>query len=226
MILPSAIAINEIYGQMLMGRFANVSDNFSKLITNLPDVSVSLWNWMRTKMLPSPSKFHYVFNLRELSRVFQGVLRTPRSSVTNGKTLVLLWRHECDRVFSDKLTTISDKANFTEQLNIHTKMLLEHAALGTAPGMSPKVSDTKTKGKAPPPATPTKKSAASSKLVPGKSDEDSNITYEDVAEESFWVDFLRDDVLDEDGALVATAPKIYEKGTNLFINILIFFFFR
>jgi dynein heavy chain len=124
MILPSSTAINEIYGQMLQGRFAGVTLGFSILVQNLPDISVSLWNWMRTKMLPSPSKFHYVFNLRELSRVFQGVLRTPRASVQSSKTLVLLWRHECDRVFSDKLTTILDKAAFSEQLNKHTKDLI------------------------------------------------------------------------------------------------------
>jgi len=124
MILPSSSAINEIYGQMLQGRFAGTSSLFSALVSSLPDISVSLWNWMRTKMLPSPSKFHYVFNLRELSRVFTGVLRTPRSSVPTSKDLVLLWRHECERVFSDKLTTIQDKAFFAEQLNEHTKTLL------------------------------------------------------------------------------------------------------
>lgn len=33
--------------------------------------TTALWRWMRAKMLPSPSKFHYTFNMRELSRVFQ-----------------------------------------------------------------------------------------------------------------------------------------------------------
>lgn len=37
----------------------------------LPAATTALWRWMRVKMLPSPSKFHYTFNMRELSRVFQ-----------------------------------------------------------------------------------------------------------------------------------------------------------
>jgi dynein heavy chain len=59
LILPTSQAINEIYGQMMLGRFRGVESLFSHIAENLPSVSVILWNWMRTKMLPSPSKFHY-----------------------------------------------------------------------------------------------------------------------------------------------------------------------
>ena len=72
----------------IVSRYKGVTSLVLGIVTNLPHVSVSLWNWMRTKMLPSPSKFHYTFTLRELSRVFQGMLRTPRSSITDAKSLV------------------------------------------------------------------------------------------------------------------------------------------
>ena len=65
--LPSNQAINEIYGQQLAGRFNDAVKGFALLSEHLPNVSEKLWTWMRTKMLPSPSKFHYVYNLRELS---------------------------------------------------------------------------------------------------------------------------------------------------------------
>ena len=60
-------------------------------------------------MLPSPTKFHYTFTLRDLSRLFQGVLRTPKSSFAADHVLVQLWRHEAERVFADKLTSDADK---------------------------------------------------------------------------------------------------------------------
>jgi hypothetical protein len=89
----------------------------------LPQSQVSLWNKVQKKMLPTPAKFHYLFNMRELSRVFQGVILCVRDRFnTKGEKpgfggdvesplgyLVSLWRHECERVFCDKLTTEADK---------------------------------------------------------------------------------------------------------------------
>ena len=37
---------------------------------------------------------------------------------------VCLWRHECERVFSDKLTNLDDKKLFTQQLDSCTKELV------------------------------------------------------------------------------------------------------
>ena len=90
----------------MRGRFTNVSPAIQHVVDAMPDATVQLWNWMRTRMLPSPTKFHYTFNLRDLSRVFQGVLKTPRQSVKNSKQVLLLWRHESERVFADKLVNL------------------------------------------------------------------------------------------------------------------------
>lgn len=46
-------------------------ETFHLFSERLPPATTALWRWMRAKMLPSPSKFHYTFNMRELSRVFQ-----------------------------------------------------------------------------------------------------------------------------------------------------------
>ena len=205
LITPSVQVINEIYGQMMTGRFAGVPQFFGKLVELLPNITVTLWNWMRTKMLPSPSKFHYTFNLRDLSRVFQGILRTPRSSVPDGKTLILLWRHENERVFADKLTTIADKDLFKTQLDGCLKELLDSAIKpsAAATGGAPAKFGAKPAKK---PAATTAKGSANDKVC----------TFDEIVKEDpFFVDFLRDEVYDEDGVLVSEAPKVYELGGSM-----------
>eukprot|EP01041_Mallomonas_annulata_P002980 gene2980-5847_t len=203
-ILPSVNAINEIYGQMLRGRFSDMPPYYLHLVSILPSVSMTLWSWMRTKMLPSPSKFHYVFNLRELSRVFQGVLRTPKKSIREPKLFVQLWRHECERVFSDKLTTIDDKKLFSEQLNICTHELIRPNA-GTA---NTEIHKGKAKGNSPSKKTGTKRHSDDISMVSS----DTAVIFEDVAAPSYFVDFLQDDECDELGNITAEAPKVYELG--------------
>jgi len=68
-------------------------------------------------LLPTPAKFHYVFNMRELSRIFKGITGIKRDIILSGSTLgfkpeifmISLWRHECERVFVDKLTNNKEK---------------------------------------------------------------------------------------------------------------------
>lgn len=67
-------------------------------------------------MLPTPAKFHYVFNLRDLSRIWQGILTICGSECESVKTCFKLWRHECLRVLADRFTTIDDRSWFIERM--------------------------------------------------------------------------------------------------------------
>ena len=107
MVLPSLASIDDLYGQMLRGRFApgDFTPPCVELAGKLTGATIDLWRRVKSKMLPTPAKFHYVFNMRELSRVFQGVLLTPSDTIKTGglqvpapqepaTNLLRLWKHE------------------------------------------------------------------------------------------------------------------------------------
>ena len=48
-------------------------------------------------------KFHYIFNLRDISRVFEGLYLTTVDKFKTRGSFIRAWRNECNRVFSDRL---------------------------------------------------------------------------------------------------------------------------
>ena len=224
-------SIDDMFGQMLRGRFPKNGGGWDRetlnTVKNMTQATIDLHQKVKAKMLPTPAKFHYIFNLRDLSRVFQGLLLTPLSTIKTGgsqcecihdcfvcihlqgvhlreifslfflffsfsffisffisffflffflfkyftgptddntMTLVMCWKHECERVFCDKLTNSVDKAWYLEAATAQCSIMFPEVAkkMGTTT-MS-------------------------------------------------FVDFWREDQYDEDGILTALAPKVYEPG--------------
>ena len=74
-----------------------------------------------TNFLPTPTKSHYVFNLRDFSRVIRGVLLVPSTHMQEGDKLIRLWVHEVYRVFYDRLVDDEDRSFFFELIKDATK---------------------------------------------------------------------------------------------------------
>jgi len=54
-------------------------------------------------------KFHYIFNLRDLSRVYEGLCRSTVDKFGNKEGFLRLWRNEVERVFVDRLISEEDR---------------------------------------------------------------------------------------------------------------------
>uniref|UniRef100_A0A2K6C7M2 Dynein axonemal heavy chain 2 n=1 Tax=Macaca nemestrina TaxID=9545 RepID=A0A2K6C7M2_MACNE len=62
-------------------------------------------------------KIHYLFNLRDISKVFQGMLRANKDFHDTKSSITRLWIHECFRVFSDRLVDAADTEAFMGIIN-------------------------------------------------------------------------------------------------------------
>ncbi|XP_049878702.1 dynein beta chain, ciliary [Pectinophora gossypiella] len=109
---PNNDALNNIYHSILSQHLANpelrINPQIAKLSSNVVAASIALHNKVSQVFLPTAIKFHYIFNLRDLSNMFQGLLFSTNECLVNPSDLIRLWLHETHRVYSDKLTEDKD----------------------------------------------------------------------------------------------------------------------
>ena len=67
--------------------------------------------------LPTPTKSHYLFNLRDFARVMFGCLQLPASHLEGNDKFVRLWVHESYRVFADRLIEAADAQMFFDMVD-------------------------------------------------------------------------------------------------------------
>ncbi|CAF1634888.1 unnamed protein product, partial [Didymodactylos carnosus] len=66
---------------------------------------------------PTPSKFHYIFNLRDLSRIYNGLVSTIPERFQTAAQLTRVWRNECLRVLYDRLIDSQDRKMVDDKLS-------------------------------------------------------------------------------------------------------------
>ncbi|ESO89088.1 hypothetical protein LOTGIDRAFT_210054 [Lottia gigantea] len=102
---------------------------FTKNGKLLVQATMAVYKEAVEKFLPTPSKSHYVFNLRDFSRVIRGVLLVPSTNLTEMEKLVRLWIHEVYRVFYDRLIDDEDRLTFfnmvKEMCQTHFKLSID-----------------------------------------------------------------------------------------------------
>ncbi|CAH8437868.1 unnamed protein product [Dicrocoelium dendriticum] len=109
--LPSNASVDTVFGTLGTGHYC-IERGFKPEVVSLAHKMVGLtrkvWQLVKIKMLPTPAKFHYVFNLRDVSRIWQGMLKGTAEVIHSPQRLLALWQHECTRVIADRFVEQSD----------------------------------------------------------------------------------------------------------------------
>lgn len=91
------------------------------VILNVIAATMEIYDQATEGLRPTPAKSHYIFNLRDFSRVVQGCALLRKESADNKKTFVRIWVHEIMRVFYDRLVDETDRAWFFGVLRRSTR---------------------------------------------------------------------------------------------------------
>lgn len=82
---PSMRSVKNIYGSILEAILTEkkypgeVGKDIISMRELLIDATITIWETVSKRLLPTPTKFHYEFNIRDLARVFQGIARVAQS---------------------------------------------------------------------------------------------------------------------------------------------------
>ncbi|KAL5008122.1 hypothetical protein ScPMuIL_013703 [Solemya velum] len=120
---PSTRSLQHIY-QVQLGHFFHDGEfppEVTDCMFSLVSASIAVYYRMCNSMLPTPSKSHYTFNIRDLSKVIQGLMRSHESVIISKDNCAQLVAHEATRVFHDRLVSRDDRQTFFQILsdNLH-----------------------------------------------------------------------------------------------------------
>ncbi|XP_067889058.1 dynein heavy chain domain-containing protein 1 [Heterodontus francisci] len=130
--IPSVLEWLETFPTYTLARHA-------LLAKALVSATIELYQKVRDKLRPSPSRAHYLFSMADVGKVLHGLLLMHHSSITTQvkprqnklkqsrletsfsivnitKSIVDLWLHESMRTFTDRLLTAADKKTLVQIL--------------------------------------------------------------------------------------------------------------
>jgi dynein heavy chain len=115
----NVVGVNEFDDETMQRIFSSIMSRamrdgaFSGEVLTLAPIVVSatmqVYKSSIEGLLPTPAKSHYTFNLRDFSRVINGVLLVPAKAAGDKNKMCRLWAHEVFRVFYDRLVDDQDR---------------------------------------------------------------------------------------------------------------------
>merc|ERR1719160_1966859 len=107
---PDQSALSTIYSTFMKGHFDRLPfrGTVQEALSGVIKAALSLHGMVTTTFRKTAANFHYEFNIRHMSGVFAGLLQAKPAEFTDGEKVVLLWIHESERIYGDRLVSVAD----------------------------------------------------------------------------------------------------------------------
>lgn len=110
--LPDTISLHKIYSTFLLGHLKKFDSDIQSLGKDLVKVAVNLHREIILNFRKTAQNFHYEFNIRHISNVFQGLLVSRPEQFKVPEKFIYMWVHESERVYGDRLVNYEDLAKY------------------------------------------------------------------------------------------------------------------
>lgn len=117
LVFSSTVTLFHIYSSILSGHLNEFPEEVLQA-DNLITMTLNLYNFIIVQLPPTPNKFHYIFNMRDLSRIVAGLCKTTAKFFFAVHQIVRVWRNEFTRVICDRLINEEDQNYMTEQIRL------------------------------------------------------------------------------------------------------------
>jgi dynein heavy chain len=107
---PEQAALRRIYETFLKGHFERLpfKQQVQAEVSSVILAALQLHNKVVETFRKTAANFHYEFNIRHMSGVFAGLLAAKPSEFDKDEKIAKLWLHESERVYGDRLVSVSD----------------------------------------------------------------------------------------------------------------------
>ncbi|DBA03229.1 TPA: hypothetical protein N0F65_011588 [Lagenidium giganteum] len=121
--MPEAPSLVTIYETFLGGHLSAFNEELSnsQFSNALIKAALALHNSVVNTFRKTAANFHYEFNVRHLSNVFQGLIASKKQCFTTTEKFILLWLHESERVYGDRLVCKADIEKYNQLVQLQVK---------------------------------------------------------------------------------------------------------
>jgi len=110
--MPSTSDLSTIFSSLFGGHLATFQPLMQELSEKIVDSAIALHETVSSHFLPSAIKFMYNWNMRDLTNIFQGCCLAKDDYYIKPSMLIRLFIHEAQRVYSDRLVSEAEGAEF------------------------------------------------------------------------------------------------------------------
>ncbi|XP_036133658.1 dynein heavy chain 14, axonemal [Molossus molossus] len=116
---PPQSALRTIFQAHLGMYFSihNFTADVQKSKDQIISCSLAIYYHICQNMLPTPTKCHYMFNLRDMFKLLLGLLQADKAVINSTAMAALFFIHEATRVFHDRLIEHTEKKLFYQFLS-------------------------------------------------------------------------------------------------------------